>query len=100
MTITSRLRAILDFVRAGYPEGIPPTDYFPILALLRRRLSDEEVAAVADELIATSSDPGAAAPQIRQAIESLTKQPASATDLARVQNRLAAVGLDLDTDAP
>jgi hypothetical protein len=96
MTISSRLRSILDFVRAGYPEGVPERDYFPILALLRRRLTDDEVAELADELIAASSDPGVAAPQIRRAIEAITKESASNEDLARVQNRLAAVGLQLD----
>jgi hypothetical protein len=35
------------FIRDGYPQGIPETDYIPLLALLRRRLSDDEVAAVA-----------------------------------------------------
>jgi hypothetical protein len=40
------------FVRAGYPQGVPETDYIPLLALLRRRLSDEEVAAVAAQLTA------------------------------------------------
>jgi hypothetical protein len=25
------------FVRAGYPQGVPETDYIPLLALLRRR---------------------------------------------------------------
>jgi len=100
MTISSRLRSILDFVRAGYPDGVPERDYFPIFALLRRRLTEEEVAALADELIASSTDPGAAAPLIRTAIEALTKESASDDDLFRVQNRLAAVGLHLDdTDA-
>lgn len=35
------------FIRTGYPHRVPKTDYFPLLALLRRRLSDDEVAAVA-----------------------------------------------------
>src|ERR1700722_115244 len=96
MTISSRLRSILDFVRAGYPEGVPERDYFPILALLRRRLTDEEVSALAEELVALSPDPGVAAPQIRRAIESITRESASDQDLVRVQNRLAAVGLQLD----
>jgi hypothetical protein len=38
------------FVRAGYPQGVPEADYIPLLALLRRRLSDDEVAAVAAQL--------------------------------------------------
>jgi hypothetical protein len=43
---------VVGFIRAGYPEGAPPTGYVPLLALLRRRLSDDEVSAVAAELAA------------------------------------------------
>ena len=32
--MTRFLRAILNWMREGYPEGIPPTDYLPVLALL------------------------------------------------------------------
>jgi hypothetical protein len=39
----SRLLArIVAYLRAGYPEGVPANDYVPLLALLRRRLSDDE----------------------------------------------------------
>src|ERR1700722_7048352 len=96
MPISSLLQSVVDFVRAGYPDGVPERDYFPIFALLRRRLTDDEVAAVAFELISISPDPGPSAPQIRQAIEALTKEPALDSDLVRVQNRLAAVGWNLD----
>ena len=40
------------FIRAGYPHGVPETDYIPLLAVLRRRLSDDEVAAVGRDLAA------------------------------------------------
>jgi uncharacterized protein DUF3349 len=43
---------VVAFVRAGYPQGVPEMDCFPLLALLRRRLSDDEVAAVAMRLAA------------------------------------------------
>jgi hypothetical protein len=38
-------------LRAGYPEGIPPTDSFALLALLANRLSNDEVRLVANELM-------------------------------------------------
>jgi len=50
MTLSSLLRRVLNFVRAGYPEGVPERDYIPLFALLRRRLSEEEVEQVAEEL--------------------------------------------------
>jgi Protein of unknown function (DUF3349) len=40
------------FVRAGYPQGVPQSDYRPLLALLRRRLCDDEIAELARELVA------------------------------------------------
>jgi hypothetical protein len=44
------LSAVVDWLRAGYPQGIPEPDYVPLLALLARRLTAEEVAAVAAQL--------------------------------------------------
>lgn len=42
--IARRVAAIVGWFRAGYPEGLPASDYVPFLlfALPRRRLSDEE----------------------------------------------------------
>ena len=36
------LQSIVDYLRAGYPEGVPEQDYVPLFALLRRKLSDDE----------------------------------------------------------
>jgi phosphate transport system protein len=75
------------FVRAGYPRGLPRTDYFPLLALLGRRLSDDEVAAVATalggrgELNIETADIGAA-------ITRITDELPSPADVDRVQRRL------------
>lgn len=44
------MTSILDWPRAGYPQGVPPTDHFPLLALLHRGLSPDEVRSVAEEL--------------------------------------------------
>jgi uncharacterized protein DUF3349 len=41
--LSGLLTRIVAFLRAGYPEGVPANDYIPLLALLRRRLSDDEV---------------------------------------------------------
>jgi hypothetical protein len=48
----------LAWLRAGYPTGVPRQDYQPILALLRRRLTAEEVQEVANALLSqTRSSP-------------------------------------------
>ena len=41
------LGTIVSWLRAGYPNGVPSNDYLPILALLSRRLSCDEVTEVA-----------------------------------------------------
>jgi hypothetical protein len=50
MSISNVVEKILAFLRAGYPQGVPATDAFALLALLRRRLSDEEVVQIATRL--------------------------------------------------
>jgi Protein of unknown function (DUF3349) len=49
--VTRFLTAIINWLRAGYPNGVPPTDYIPVLALLSRRLTTDEVKAVAAEVM-------------------------------------------------
>ena len=43
MALSDVLAKIVGFLRAGYPEGVPDGDYIPLVALLRRRLSDDDV---------------------------------------------------------
>jgi hypothetical protein len=78
------------FVRAGYPSGVPHTDYIPLLALLRRRLTDHEVAAVARNLAATG-DLDVDIADLGAAITRITDDLPSLDDLERVQQRLAAI---------
>jgi hypothetical protein len=44
------LNSIVCWLRAGYPQGVPDQDYVPLIAILSRRLTSDEVAAVATEL--------------------------------------------------
>jgi uncharacterized protein (DUF2267 family) len=87
------LSSIVSWLRAGYPEGIPPTDTFAVLALLTRRLSNDEVTAVARELMTRDEfdhiDIGVAVTQI-------TDELPSPEDIERVRARLAAKGWPLD----
>lgn len=48
----SVLAKLVGFLRDGYPDAAPSTGYLPVLALLGRRLSDDEVSAVAANLAA------------------------------------------------
>ena len=87
------LTSIVTWLRAGYPEGIPPTDYFPVLALLSRRLSTDEVKAVAREFKHSAEFDDV---DIGVLITRLTDQLPSPEDIERVRTRLAAKGWPLD----
>jgi len=92
------LTRIVAFLRAGYPEGVPEHDYIPLLALLRRRLSDDEVVAVATEFISSGQTP-VDATDVRVAITKLTADLPSPEDTERVKQRLVAAGWPV-TDIP
>lgn len=88
----SVLTAIVDFLRVGYPEGVPQQDYIPLLALLRRQLSDDEVReVVASVLGETNPD----RESVDRAITQVTKEQPLQSDIARVASRLAAAGWPL-----
>jgi hypothetical protein len=87
------LSSIVSWIRAGYPEGIPPTDTFPVLALLTRRLSNDEVKAVAHELMQRGDFDNV---DIGVMITQITDELPSPEDFERVRARLAAKGWPFD----
>lgn len=87
------LNSIVSWLRAGYPEGVPPTDYFPLLALLRRRLSDDEVKTVAGKLL---NQNGFDEIDIAVAITQIIDELPAPDDVERVRQRLAAKGWPFD----
>ncbi len=42
---------VLGWLHDGYPEGVPPKDYFALLALLKRSLTEEEVVKAAQTVL-------------------------------------------------
>ena len=87
------LTSVVAWLRAGYPEGIPPTDYFPVLALLSRRMSNDEVKQVAHALMQRGDFDHV---DIGVLITQLTDELPSPVDVERVRERLAARGWPLD----
>jgi hypothetical protein len=83
------LSAIIDWLRAGYPDGVPESDYIPLLTLLRRRVSDDEVRRIATELADTGDLPTDTV-DIGVMITKITNDMPSETDISRVRARLAA----------
>ncbi|OBI86527.1 DUF3349 domain-containing protein [Mycobacterium sp. 1245805.9] len=87
------LSSIVSWLRAGYPEGVPPTDTFAVLALLTRRLSNDEVLAVACDLMEHGEFDDI---DIGVAISKITDELPSDEDVERVRTRLAAHGWPFD----
>jgi hypothetical protein len=87
------LSSIVSWLRAGYPEGIPPTDSFAVLALLARRLTNDEVQLVASELMRRGEFDQI---DIGVVITQFTDELPSPQDIERVRTRLAAKGWPLD----
>jgi hypothetical protein len=93
MPLSSYLHSILTWVRAGYPEGLPPKDYIPLFALLGTQVTNDDLHAIADDL-ASESDPQSAA-AIKKAITDVMNVEPNEHDVARVRARLAEGGWPL-----
>jgi hypothetical protein len=94
MALPPLLGKIIEWLRAGYPEGVPDVDYLPLFALLGSQLTDDEVEAIVAELESESKPE--TAEKIRAAIAhaSSDHKPTDA-DVNRVRARLAAGGWPL-----
>lgn len=91
---TNVLAQVLDWLRAGYPEGVPPKDYFPLLALLKKQLTEDETDAVIGRLLAARPDE-VHREEIEAAIAKVTQSEPSSEDLHQVAGKLAAGGWPL-----
>lgn len=92
---TGLVGRVVGWLREGYPAGLPENDFVPLVALLRRRLSDEELTRVADRLAAE----GVLSPNrmdVGTAIASITSELASDEDVERVRTYLAEHGWPVD----
>ena len=52
---TGILDNVLDWLHEGYPEGVPPKDYFALLALLKRSLTEDEVVKAAQSVLRSNA---------------------------------------------
>lgn len=91
---------VLNWLEAGYPDGIPRQDRFPLIALLRRRLSDDQVREIAADLttpgaLETRGDDPITQDEIEELISRQLAESPSADDVSRVSARLAAGGWPL-----
>jgi hypothetical protein len=87
--LNTRLRGVMDWLLEGYPTGVPPKDYIPLVALLRRRLSDDEIREIADEIAEIGYEPGETVSDIGVSITRLTDALPRPEDIARVEEHLS-----------
>lgn len=85
---------VLSWLHRGYPHGVPQKDYFPLLALLKRTLSEEEVVKAAQTLLREGDTP-ITTEQIHQTIREITEQEPNPDEIHQVASRLASVGWPL-----
>jgi hypothetical protein len=91
---------VLGWLREGYPEGVPPKDYFPLLALLKRSLTEPQVVRAAQTILRTSNgDVPVTEEQIHAAIHQITEKAPNPEEIHQVAARLASVGWPLAAPA-
>jgi hypothetical protein len=86
-----RLSKVVAFMRAGYAPGMPATGYAPLAALSRRRISDDEINAIASDFTMHRRAPITTA-DVMVAITRITDGLPSLDDMQRVERRLDAIG--------
>lgn len=97
MTDTSQsvLSNVLGWLHEGYPEGVPQKDYFALLALLKRTLSEEEVVKAAQSVLKKSDSDTVTEDEIRDAIQQVIEKEPNPEEIHQVASRLASVGWPL-----
>ncbi len=91
------LDSVLGWLHKGYPEGVPPKDYYPLLALLKRSLSEDEVVQAAQSILReTDFDSPVTGDQIREAVRQVIEKEPNPEELNQVAARLASVGWPLE----
>ncbi len=90
------IERILNWLRGGYPEGVPQHDYVALFGILRRSCTETEIEKLALELrqegLLSTSQPEA---EIRQRLKNYLHETPHEEDVRRVAARLAAGGWPL-----
>lgn len=87
---------VLGWLHQGYPDGVPPKDYFPLLALLKRALTEDEIIKAAQTILRSSDgDIPVTEDEIHRAIQQATEKEPNPEEINQVASRLASVGWPL-----
>lgn len=94
---TGFLQSVLGWLHTVYPDGVSRTDYYPLLALLKRSLTEDEVVHAAFSVLKGSDpDDPVTVEQIREAIRETAEKEPTADEVNQVAGRLAMVGWPLE----
>jgi uncharacterized protein (DUF2267 family) len=86
---------VLRWLHDGYPEGVPPKDYFALLALLKRSLTEEDVVRAAQSILRGSDSDTVTEDEIRTAVQAVIDKEPNPEEIHQVASRLASVGWPL-----
>ena len=89
------LDRVIAWLRASYPAGVPERDYQPLLALMRRQLTDEEIEQLGARLAADGMVP-ADRVDVGVGVTKVTQELPSASELDRVLEKLRTRGFPVD----
>jgi Protein of unknown function (DUF3349) len=94
------MHSILDWLRAGYPDGVPGPDRVPLLALLRATpLTEDQIKAVVRNITADGSEALAdgeiGEDEIAAFIKDVSHHDAGPENVQRIAAKLAAAGWPL-----
>jgi Protein of unknown function (DUF3349) len=88
---------VLAWLHEGYPEGVPQKDYFPLLALLKRSLTEDEVIRAAQSILRSTDSDTVTEDAIRVAVQAVIEKEPNPEEIHQVASRLASVGWPLAT---
>lgn len=88
---------VVNWLVAGYPEGVPPKDYFPLLALLKRSLTEDEVVQAAQSILRSTNGDTVTPAEIHAAVQGVIDKQPNPEEIHQVASRLASVGWPLAT---
>lgn len=89
------LENVLGWLHQGYPEGVPPKDYFALLALLKRTLTEDEVIKAAQSILKSTDSDEVTEAAIRTAVQAVIDKEPNPEEIHQVASRLASVGWPL-----
>ncbi|QGF24567.1 DUF3349 domain-containing protein [Raineyella fluvialis] len=92
---------VVEWLRAGYPQGIPENDYIALYSILHRTLTKEEIETIVRR-IAERKNPGhpVSEDEVREMIRRVVQEEPEPEDVRRVSARLAAGGWPLAGPPP